>query len=545
MRSFFASATLLLSISVSMAQNLSENQKLESLCRVWGFLKYYHPHVAKGKYDWDKELILKIPEVKKTRDTESLSNLYLNWIDALGKVRECENCMDTDKIEHFDKNFDLSWIDDGSLFTKPLSEKLNYIKANRFQGKNRYVRADRAGNAKITNEPFYRGFEYPTTDYRLLSLFKYWNIIEYFFPYKYMTDQDWGEVLREMIPKFQYAKDTTAYHLAMLETVTKIDDSHAYFRTPWTHGVNGGQLAIPFRVKSGDDHILVTGYLNDSIGISTGVSIGDRITHVNGKPYYESLEDSYKYIPASNLQRKKSFGSYHLLNGKGKNISLTFNRKDSSFTKKIKRYPYKDFGYRWKPPISARDTILEGNIGYVDMGKVKIIKSVDTIMDKLKGCKGIIFDIRNYPKGTYRRFAAYLVPERTRFVKIITPDLSYPGRFIWKDSKYHSVGGINKKKIYKGMVVLLVYGRTQSHAEYSTMALQTAPNVITIGSQTAGADGDVSPIEFIGGHKTQFSGNGIFYPDGTETQRTGIKIDVMAKDSVLEKAISHIKRTLE
>jgi len=545
MRLFFATTALLLSISTTKAQNLSENHKLESLCRVWGFLKYYHPQVAKGKFDWDEELILKIQEVQKIDDKETLSNLYLHWIDTLGKIRECKSCLDTDQIDFFDKNFDLTWIDDGTIFTKSLSEKLHYIKANRFQGKNHYVKADRAGNAKITNEPSYKNFEYPTTNYRLLSLFKYWNIIEYFFPYKYMTDQDWDEVLTEMLPKFQYAKDTTVYHLAMLETVAKIDDSHAYFRTPWTHQINGGQFAIPFRVRLEDDHVLVTGYLNDSIGVSTGVLIGDRITHVDGKSYQESLKDSYKYIPASNLQRKKSFGSYYLLNGKDKSISLTFKRGDSSFTKNIERFPYKDFNYESKPHILARDTVLKGNIGYVNMGKVKMIKSVDTIMDKLKDCKGIIFDIRNYPSGTYRRFAAHLVPERTPFVKIITPYLSYPGRFIWKNSKYHSVGGIKKKNVYQGKVVLLVYGRTQSHAEYSAMALQTAPKVITMGTQTAGADGTVSPIEFVGGYKTRFSGNGIFYPDGTETQRKGIKIDIRAKDSVLEKAMSHLKRIAE
>ena len=29
---------------------------LELLCRIWGFLKYHHPAVAKGNYNWDNEL---------------------------------------------------------------------------------------------------------------------------------------------------------------------------------------------------------------------------------------------------------------------------------------------------------------------------------------------------------------------------------------------------------------------------------------------------------------------------------------------------------
>ena len=30
---------------------------LELLGKIWGFLKYHHPEVGKGKYDWDDELL--------------------------------------------------------------------------------------------------------------------------------------------------------------------------------------------------------------------------------------------------------------------------------------------------------------------------------------------------------------------------------------------------------------------------------------------------------------------------------------------------------
>ena len=79
------------------------------------------------------------------------------------------------------------------------------------------------------------------------------------------------------------------------------------------------------------------------------------------------------------------------------------------------------------------------------------------------------------------------------------------------------------------------------------MAFQTADNVVTVGNQTAGADGDVVKFDYLGGFKTTMSGNGVIYPDGTLSQRNGIKIDVIVKpsleglrqgrDEILEKAI--------
>ena len=99
---------------------------------------------------------------------------------------------------------------------------------------------------------------------------------------------------------------------------------------------------------------------------------------------------------------------------------------------------------------------------------------------------------------------------------------------------------------YQGKVVVLVNAVTQSNAEFVTMAFQTAPNVRVIGNTTAGADGNVSSILLPGGFKTWISGIGVYYPDGTNTQQTGIKIDVVVqptiqgiingKDEVLEKA---------
>ncbi|WP_057938599.1 hypothetical protein [Algoriphagus resistens] len=58
----------------------------------------------------------------------------------------------------------------------------------------------------------------------------------------------------------------------------------------------------------------------------------------------------------------------------------------------------------------------------------------------------------------------------------------------------------------------------------------------------------------VDGYRTGISGIGIFYPDGTETQRKGVKIDIEAnptiegiaagKDEILEKAIEFINLNL-
>jgi len=106
-------------------------------------------------------------------------------------------------------------------------------------------------------------------------------------------------------------------------------------------------------------------------------------------------------------------------------------------------------------------------------------------------------------------------------------------------------------KYYDGKVVILVNNKTQSNAEYTVMSFHGGTNVTVIGSTTAGADGNVSHFVLPGNIHTSFSGIGIYYPNGAETQRVGVKIDVpivptiagikAGKDELLEKAIELIE----
>jgi C-terminal processing protease CtpA/Prc len=99
-------------------------------------------------------------------------------------------------------------------------------------------------------------------------------------------------------------------------------------------------------------------------------------------------------------------------------------------------------------------------------------------------------------------------------------------------------------------VIVIVNEHSQSQAEYTTLAFQASPNVTVIGSTTAGADGNVSAIMLPGGLSTMISGINVLYPDGTETQRKGVKIDHVihptiagikaGRDELLEKAVALI-----
>ena len=529
-------------------EKLTRTEKLTATSKVWGFLKYYHPQVAKGNYNWDEQLFEVLPKIETATTKNDSSKIYLDWISSLGSIEECKKCNQKSENIYFNKNFNLSWINNNKLFTSELSEKLKFIENNRYQGESNYVKFEnkKVGNLNFTNELIYKDLDWNNQNLRLLTLFRYWNIIEYFFPYKYQIDANWDDVLIEMIPKFFNSNSENEFHLAMLELVVSIDDSHAGFVSNETNKYFG-YYWIPADFKLINGNAVITKFYNDSLAKADDLRIGDVITKVNNQEVEKIFKQNEKYINGSNLARKSNNAYYTIFNGSSDSVNIEFMRGDKTYNKTIKRYKFKEFGYE-RQKETEKFKILNESIGYVNMGILEK-QDVSEAMEKLKNTKAIVFDIRNYPKGTGYAIAEYISSKQNDFFKVTYPDLDYPGKFIWRNG---TQCGINGELKYKGKVIILVNETSQSHAEFTAMILQTGDNAITIGSQTSGADGNVDRFEMVGGYKTMITGIGIFYPDETETQRKGIKIDIEVKptiqgiidrkDEVLERAIEYANR---
>ena len=539
MRYIFLLLTILFSFSSCGKTNLTETEKLASLGKVWGFLKYYHPNVAEGKFNWDNQLFEILPKVKNATDKEDLSEVYLKWIESLGVVEDCIECVKSSKIGNFNKNFNLDWINDDTIFTKDLSEKLKFIEANRHQGEKYFASLDNyRGNIKITNEEPHT-YDWENEQLRLLTLYRYWNIIVYFFPYKYQTDIKWDNVLYNMIPKFLNPESEIDFNLAMLELVVSIDDSHADLVTKTTNNFFGFKW-IPAKFKVIDEKAIITGFYNDSLALINDLRIGDIVTKVDGRTIESIYMAKEKYISGSNQPHKK-VANYTIFNGTTDSINIEFSRNNRSFKKSIKRYLFSDFNYKWLE--TGKSKILNDNIGYVNMGEIEK-DDVAKTMNSLSETKAIIFDIRNYPNEAHYAISSYITSSNKYFYNRIIAEMDYPGKFRWENE---AILEYTRDLKFKGQVILLVNSDTQSNAEFTTMLFQTGDNVITIGNQTSGADGTISRFDMVGGFKTKMTGVGIFYPDGTEAQRNGVKIDIVVqptiqgiidgKDEILEKAI--------
>lgn len=180
------------------------------------------------------------------------------------------------------------------------------------------------------------------------------------------------------------------------------------------------------------------------------------------------------------------------------------------------------------------------------MGAIKP-KNIPDMIDALKSTKAIVFDMRNYPNGTWKEISDFLNAEEKKFCDYTEPYLNYPGKYKWVDGRKC---GFNNKDNYKGKAIVLLNEKSLSQSEWTAMCFQTAGNTTIIGSQTAGTDGNAVDLDFKGFH-TRYTGLGVYYPDRREAQRIGIVPDIEVKptikgiqegkDEVLDRALLFIE----
>ncbi|ERI94674.1 peptidase, S41 family [Clostridiales bacterium oral taxon 876 str. F0540] len=523
--------------------NDKQVKDLSKLCKVWGFVKYYHPKVIDSSVNWDFELFKVIPEVMQAKDSGETDKILYSWINKLGEVKEGSESIGKDiKLSP-----DTGWIKDSNYISKDLSDLLTRLSKSYISERSKgYVSFDKdSPYASFKNEKAYPNMTYDDDGYKLLSLFRYWNIVQYYYPYREVMGEDWNKVLAEFIPKFVEAKDSLSYKLTVSELTTKIHDSHVNVSDKRNelyryHGFN----APPIKFQLIEDKVVITEII-EKYSAGCKVQKGDIILKANDKDIFEVIKERAKYKSTSDDREIVKDLFVYLFSTNENSLNLTIERNGKEITEKVTCYSLTNM-FR---ESGQSHRLVEGNIGYINPGALAK-GEIDKIMSEFKDTKGLIVDLRNYPSDPIMyTLGRYLMPQKSVFAKMTAANPAVPGEFVYLDGLEV---GENNPDFYKGKVIIIINEYTQSQAEFTTMALRKAPNALVIGSNSAGADGDVVTFSLPGGITTDFSGLGVYYPDKSETQRVGIKPDIYVKptingikdgrDELLEKAIELIKK---
>jgi hypothetical protein len=163
---------------------------------------------------------------------------------------------------------DIDWIRDERTLGRDLKQLLVHMYDNRSAAADQqYVSfAPGVGNPVFRNESDYASTPLPDEHLRVLALFRFWNMIEYWFPYRDLIEEEWDGVLREFVPRLWNTSSVDDYRLAMMALIARVHDTHANLWSSLAVRPPVGDHRLPVTVRFIDGKAVVAGFLNGTQG---------------------------------------------------------------------------------------------------------------------------------------------------------------------------------------------------------------------------------------------------------------------------------------
>ncbi|HVG39828.1 MAG TPA: S41 family peptidase, partial [Pyrinomonadaceae bacterium] len=406
----------------------------------------------------------------------------------------------------------------------------------------------------------YAEMSFPATEYRLLALFRFWNVINYFYPYKDLIGDSWETALPRYIPKFEANKDAVDYQLTVREMVAEMRDSHGGVQNANASAEKLGAFVPPVLLRYVEAQTVVTHVLDDKLP----VKIGDVILSVDGEPVERRREFLSRFIAASTPQALERSVHAGLLRGqKDSTAKLRVRGADGAarevvLPRSVSLSDRKLFTARQRSTPVVE--VLPGGSGYVDLARLQV-GEVDQMFETIKGTPAVIFDMRGYPNGTAWAIAPRLsektMPVAALFSRPLLEATGLSDTELAGSVNYSFTQKLPERKgdAYKGKVVMLINEDAISQAEHTCMFFEAATDVTFIGTPTTGANGDVTFMVLPGNLPVTFTGHNVRHADGRQLQRIGIQPTVRVAptirgvaaghDEVLDGAVKYLRETVK
>lgn len=384
---------------------------------------------------------------------------------------------------------------------------------------------------------------FPSTEYRLLALFRFWNIVNFVYPYKDLIGRPWDDVLTEYIPQMEADTDAHAYGVTAAEMIAEIHDSHGFAFIPalfqetrWTP---------PVLLREVEGQTIVAALPNPKA--VPGLHVGDILTAVDGESVQVRRARLERLYCASTPQSLAQAVSYVLLGGR-KAIPAVVTFTDAAGHTQTATLPRTE---RYVLPPKRTTPVygvLPSGLGYMDLGRLTPA-DVDKAFAAVAKTPGLIFDMRGYPNGTAWAIAPYLASHSVVGAQFSVPAPQSPDDTSASTSEYQIVPNPNFH--YNGKVAVLIDESAISQAEHTCLFIEAACHPQFIGTPTEGANGEVTNAVLPGGISFSFTGMSVRHGDGRQLQRIGILPTLTVaptiaglragRDEVLEAAVRRLK----
>lgn len=379
-------------------------------------------------------------------------------------------------------------------------------------------------------------------DVRLADVVIAWNVFQHFCPYFDVVNVDWDSELTNTLRKATTDKNERDFYYTLSRLIAKLQDGHGGVK----HEIENKWAGLPFRVDWIENQVVVTACKEP-----TKVKIGDIILSVDGTKAEQTLLDAEEYISGSPQWRRYVALRRFAYGERGTKANLVIKRGNQTFEFEVERNYIAHIRHAVSESKRPKIEAIRDDIYYVDLTRAEM-PEIEERMDDLANAKGVIFDLRGYPKGNHDVICHLLREEDISDAWMRVPQIIYPD--FENVVGYRNYGWELKPKQprIKGKVVFLTDGRAISYAESFMSFIEHYKLAEIVGQPTAGTNGNVNPFRLLGGFTVRWTGMKVLKHDGSQHHLIGILPTVPiqrtiqgvieGRDEFLEKALEIINK---
>ncbi len=363
-----------------------------------------------------------------------------------------------------------------------------------------------------------------------------WNVIQHFYPYFDVVDADWPAELRNALRAAGADRDETAFVGTLQRLTAAIDDGHGSA----FHPTLGGRVFLPVFWRVVGDSLVIT-----TVGEGVeGLTAGDEVVAIDGRPALQVLREAEALVSGATPQwRRWTALAQMRLGAAGTQVALTIRTADAATrTVTVTRTPRPERLIEKRPEKIAE---LKPGFWYVDLDRVNDAE-IDAQLEKLVAAKGIVFDLRGYPRlGT--KLLRRLIDGPAQSARWNVPILRRPD---FKGVEWNTGGRWSLEPLQPRLprnIVFLTDGRAISYAESWMGIVEEYKLGRIVGETTAGTNGNINILQLPGGYRVVFTGMKVLKHDGSRHHGVGIAPTVpvsptiagirAGRDEQLEKAL--------
>ena len=366
-----------------------------------------------------------------------------------------------------------------------------------------------------------------------------WNVFQHFYPYFDVVGTDWDKLLTEIWHKTLSDQTEAEFYLTLRYLVAQLRDGHGGVY----HQMSRQEAGFPFKVDWIEDQVVITASEDKE-----EFGVGEIIVSVDNIPAEEILLEQEKYISGSPQWKRVNALRRFNYRKKGTKATLVIRRAKETLLVEAER-THSDPRSITEPRLSDVEEI-ESGIFYVNLDRAEMPR-IKGRMKELAKAKGVIFDLRGYPKGNHEVIGHLLTRPDTSTAWMRIPHVTEPDQENLAGFRESGWNMQPLKPTIEGKVVFLTDGRAISYAESFMGFIEHYKLAEIVGQPTAGTNGNINIFELPGGFRVIWTGMKVVKHDGSQHHLIGIQPTVPlqrtlrgvreGRDEFVEKALEIIK----